>query len=166
MLLDSDKQWIQLIPGNITLSWIIVYWESFQSGLSESVEKQVRNWPFVRNMCRLKLMRVRQELWDGEKHYHLELRSLRFAIPLKDKRLNKNDDNKAPWIGLVQTPQYKAGLKERDKFERNFSEAQQWHGFGRCRYNWNSPIQDPSLFTAVTLKLKRTNICELAYPAS
>lgn len=91
---------------------------------------------------------------DGENHYYLELRGLHSAIRLKDTRLNKKDDNKAPWLKLINSPQYKAGLKERYKIERKFGEAKQWHGFGRCRYVGKVRFAVQSFLTAIMLNLK------------
>ena len=92
---------------------------------------------------------------DGENHYYLEQKELHSAIRLKDNRLNKKDDNKEPWLNLVKTPQYKAGLKERYKVERKFGEAKQWHGFGRCRYLGKTRFAIQAFFTAIMLNLKR-----------
>jgi IS5 family transposase len=92
---------------------------------------------------------------DGENHYHLELRGLHSAIHLKDTRTGKKDNNKAIWLELVKTPQYRQGLKERYKVERKFGEAKQGHGFGRCRYVGRERFAVQAFFTAIMLNLKR-----------
>lgn len=92
---------------------------------------------------------------DGENHYHLELRGLHSAIHLKDNRTTKKDDNKAIWLELLKTPQYRQGTKARYKVERKFGEAKQGHGFGRCRYIGRLSFAVQSFFTAIMLNLKR-----------
>jgi IS5 family transposase len=41
---------------------------------------------------------------DGDNHYHLELNGLHSAIRLKKTRISKKNDNKQPWLDLLQTP--------------------------------------------------------------
>ena len=67
----------------------------------------------------------------------------------------KKDNNKQIWLDLVETPQYKQGLKERYKIERKFGEAKQGHGFGRCRYVGKVRFAVQAFFTAIMLNLKR-----------
>jgi hypothetical protein len=67
----------------------------------------------------------------------------------------KKDDNKQPWLDLVKTPQYQAGLKERYKIEGKFGEAKQGHGLGRCRYLGKFGFAVQAFMTAIMLNLKR-----------
>ncbi len=92
---------------------------------------------------------------DGDNHFYLEQRGLHSAIHLNSMRLKKKDQNKEVWIELVQTPQYRQGLKERYKIERKFGEAKQWHGLGRCRYLGKVKFAVQAFFTAMALNLKR-----------
>jgi len=92
---------------------------------------------------------------DGNNHYYLELRGLHSAIHVKDNRIKKKDKNKEVWLTLIETPQYKQGLKERYKIERKFGEAKQGHGFGRCRYLGSTRFGVQSFLTAIMLNLKR-----------
>jgi len=92
---------------------------------------------------------------DGNNHYHLEMNGLHSAIRLKKTRISKQNDNKQPWLDLLQTPQYYAGLKERYKIERKFGEAKQGHGLGRCRYVGRSSFAVQAFLTAMMLNLKR-----------
>jgi len=63
--------------------------------------------------------------------------------------------NKQVWLELVQTPQYRQGLKERYKIEHKFGEAKQGHGLGRCRYLGETRFAVQAFFTAIMLNLKR-----------
>jgi IS5 family transposase len=92
---------------------------------------------------------------DGDNHYHLELRGLHSAIRLMRTRTEKKDANKQIWLDLIQTPQYRQGLKERYKIERKFGEAKQGHGLGRCRYFGKTKFAVQAFFTAIMLNLKR-----------
>ena len=92
---------------------------------------------------------------DGNNHYYLERNGLHSAIRLKKIRSTKKDDNKQPWLDLLQTPQYYAGLKERYKIERKFGEAKQGHGLGRCRYLGRLGFAAQAFLTAIMLNLKR-----------
>ncbi len=92
---------------------------------------------------------------DGENHFYLEQHGLHSAIRLKGNRLEKKDDNKAPWLELVQTSQYRQGLKERYKIERKFGEAKQGHGLGRCRYISRVGFAIQAFLTAIMLNVKR-----------
>jgi IS5 family transposase len=92
---------------------------------------------------------------DGDNHYYLELNDLHSAIHLKKTRTAKKDDNKQPWLELLKTPQYQAGLKERYKIERKFGEAKQGHGLGRCRYLGRLGFEVQAFMTAIMLNLKR-----------
>lgn len=92
---------------------------------------------------------------DGDNHYYLELNGLHSAIRLKKTRTSKKNDNKQPWLDLLQTPQYYAGLKERFKIERKFGEAKQGHGLGRCRYLGRLGFAVQAFLTVMMLNLKR-----------
>jgi IS5 family transposase len=92
---------------------------------------------------------------DGDNHYYLELNDLHSAISLKKTRTAKKDDNKQPWLELVKTPQYHAGLKERYKIERKFGEAKQGHGLGRCRYLGRLGFAAQAFMTVIMFNLKR-----------
>ena len=92
---------------------------------------------------------------DGENHFYLEQHGLHSAIRLKENRLGKKDDHKAPWRELVQTPQYRQGCKERYKVERKFGEAKQGHGLGRCRYLGRVGFTIQAFLTAIMLNVKR-----------
>ena len=92
---------------------------------------------------------------DGANHYYLTMLSLHSAIRLKKNRLGKKNNNKQPWLDLVKTPQYQAGLKERYKIERKFGEAKQGHGLGRCRYLGSFGFAVQAFMIAIMLNLKR-----------
>jgi len=92
---------------------------------------------------------------SGDNHYHLALRRLHSAIRLVRTRTQKKDANKQVWLDLIQTPQYRQGLKERYKIERKFGEAKQGHGLGRCRYLGKTRFAVQVFFTAIMLNLKR-----------
>jgi transposase, IS5 family len=92
---------------------------------------------------------------DGDNHYYLEQHGLHSAIHLKKTRISKKDNNKQPWLELIQTSQYRAGLKERYKIERKFGEAKQSHGLGRCRYLGKFGFTVQAFMTAIMLNLKR-----------
>jgi hypothetical protein len=57
---------------------------------------------------------------DGDTHYHLKAHGLQSTIHLKETHTEKKDPHKRVWLELVQTPQYKEGLKERYKIEGKF----------------------------------------------
>ena len=92
---------------------------------------------------------------DGENHLYLEIHGKHSAIHIKDNRLKKKDKNKQVWLDLVQTRQYREGLKERYQIERKFGEAKQGHGLGRCRYIGKVRFAVQAFFTAIMLNLKR-----------
>jgi len=92
---------------------------------------------------------------DGANHYYLQLRGLHSAIRLIRTRTEKKDANKQVWLDLIQTPQYRQGLKERYKIERKFGEAKQGHGLGRCRYIGKMKFAVQAFLTAIMLNLKR-----------
>jgi IS5 family transposase len=92
---------------------------------------------------------------DGNNHYYLQHRGLHSAICLKKTRTEKKDDNKEPWLALIETPQYQQGKKERFKIERKFGEAKQTHGLARCRYVGKMRFGVQAFLTAMMLNLKR-----------
>ena len=92
---------------------------------------------------------------DGDNHYHLELRGLHSAIRLKRNRTEKKDKNKEVWLALIESNQYKSGLKERYKIERKFGEAKQSHGLGRSRYVTKIRFTVQAYLTFIVLNLKR-----------
>ena len=92
---------------------------------------------------------------DGNNHYYLQHRGLHSAICLKKTRTEKKDDNKEPWLALIETPQYQQGKKERFKIERKFGEAKQTHGLARCRYLGKMRFGVQAFLTAMMLNLKR-----------
>ena len=92
---------------------------------------------------------------DGNNHFYLQHLNLQSAICLKDIRTKKKDANKQIWLEIIQSPAYKAGLKERYKIERKFGEAKQGHGLGRCRYLGLLRFGIQMFFTAIVLNLKR-----------
>jgi IS5 family transposase len=92
---------------------------------------------------------------DGNNHYYLQHRGLHSAICLKKTRTEKKDDNKEPWLALIETPQYQQGKKERFKIERKFGEAKQTHGLARCRYLGKMRFGVQAYLTAMMLNLKR-----------
>lgn len=92
---------------------------------------------------------------DGDNHYYLDLRGLYSAIRLQKTRIGKKNNNRQPWLDLLNTPQYHEGLQERYKIERKFGEAKQGHGFGRCRYLGSLGFAVQAFLTAIMLNLKR-----------
>jgi len=92
---------------------------------------------------------------DGENHEFLWSNHMHSAIRLNDYRTTKKDDNKGIWIALQQSPEYRAGLKERYKVERKFGEGKEQHGFRRCRYVGLLRFAVQGFLTVVTMNLKR-----------
>jgi IS5 family transposase len=92
---------------------------------------------------------------DGENHEFLWSHKMHSAIRLNDYRTTRKDDNKSIWIALQQTPEYRAGLKERYKVERKFGEAKEQHGLRRCRSIGLLRFAVQGFLTAITLNLKR-----------
>ena len=92
---------------------------------------------------------------DGENHEFLWSNNMHSAIRLSDYRTDKKDDNKGIWIELKQSPEYRAGLKERYKVEPKFGEAKEQHGLRRCRYIGLLRFAVQGFLTAVTMNLKR-----------
>ena len=92
---------------------------------------------------------------DGENHEFLWSHDLHSAIRLNDYRTNKRDDNKDIWIALQQSPEYRAGLKERYKVEPKFGEGKEQHGFRRCRSIGLLRFAVQGFLTVLTMNLKR-----------
>ena len=92
---------------------------------------------------------------DGENHYLLEISDLHSAIILNRYRTEKKDKNKQKWIDLRNSPEYKAGKRERYKIERKFGEAKQNHGLARCRHVGREGYMIQAYMTAIALNLKR-----------
>jgi IS5 family transposase len=92
---------------------------------------------------------------DGENHELLKGKGLKSALRLKRNRTQKKDSNKGPWQGLLEEPDYRAGLRESYKVERKFGEAKLSHGFRRCRYLGLMRYQVQSYLSAMVLNLKR-----------
>jgi len=109
---------------------------------------------------------------DSNNHYHLVSQKLHSALHLKKTRTEKMDSHKRVWLEMIETSQYKNGLKERYKIERKFGEAKQGHGFGRCRYLGKARYAVQTFLMAIVLNLKRmvklltgVNFKERAYAA-
>jgi len=92
---------------------------------------------------------------DGENHEFLWSNNMHSAIRLNDYRTDKKDDNKGIWIELKQSPEYRAGLKERYKVEPKFGEGKEQHGFQRCRYIGLLRFAVQGFLTVLTMNLKR-----------
>jgi len=92
---------------------------------------------------------------DGENHEFLWSNNMHSAIRLNDYRTDKKDNNKAIWIDLKQSPEYRAGLKERYKVEPKFGEGKEQHGFRRCRYIGLLRFAVQGFLTVLTMNLKR-----------
>ena len=92
---------------------------------------------------------------DGENHEFLHANNMHSAIRLNDYRTTKKDANKGIWIALQQSPEYRAGLKERYKVEPKFGEGKEQHGFRRCRYVGLLRFAVQGFLTVLTMNLKR-----------
>lgn len=92
---------------------------------------------------------------DGENHLYLQARGLKSALRLNRYRTQKQDGNKAPWLRLVEDPDYQRGLGERYKVERKFGEAKGAHGLARCRSLGLLRYGVQGYLTAMVLNLKR-----------
>lgn len=91
---------------------------------------------------------------DGENHEYLKLEHLGDALKLKKTRTEKKDDNKEPWLELIETNEYKEGLCNRYKIERKFGEGKTSHGLRRCRYLGEKKLHIQACLTAAVLNLK------------
>ena len=92
---------------------------------------------------------------DGENHELLKTKGLKSALRLKANRTQKKNGNKAPWLRLLQDPDYRARLRERYKVEQKFGEAKRCHGLRRCRYLGLARYGVQAYLTATVLNLKR-----------
>lgn len=92
---------------------------------------------------------------DGENHEFLWSNNMHSAIRLNDYRTAKKDGNKGIWIDLLQSAEYRRGLKERYKVERKFGEGKEQHGLRRCRYIGLLRFAVQGFLTAITLNVKR-----------
>jgi IS5 family transposase len=92
---------------------------------------------------------------DGDNHEFLWSHGMHSAIHLNDYRTDKKDDNKDIWIVLQQSPEYRAGLKERYKVEAKFGEAKEEHGFRRCRSVGLLRFAVQGFLTVLAMNLKR-----------
>ena len=92
---------------------------------------------------------------DGNNHYFLQLHDLHSAIRLLDFRTKPTNRHRDVWLGLKETPEYWAGLKERGRIEAKFGEAKERHGLRRCRSLGMMAFKAQSYLTAIALNLKR-----------
>jgi len=91
---------------------------------------------------------------DGENHEILKDKNLGDALRLKKTRTEKKNPNKAPWLKLQATKEYKEGLKVRYKIEQKFGEGKNGHGLRRCRYLGEKKYHLQACLTAISLNLK------------
>jgi len=91
---------------------------------------------------------------DGDNHTFLNNEEMGDAIRIKGTRLTKKDKNKGPWLRLVESNDYKQGLKVRYKIERKFGEAKKHHGFSRAKYRSLKKYRLQTTFTFMALNLK------------
>jgi hypothetical protein len=92
---------------------------------------------------------------DTANHLFLKMKKIKSAIRLNDYRLEKKDDNKEPWVELVQTPEYRAGLAKRGRIEPKFGEAKTEHGLRRCRHVGLRSFALQAKLTVLAMNLKR-----------
>lgn len=92
---------------------------------------------------------------DGNNHYFLELQKLHSAIRLNDFRTAPTNQHRAIWLGLKQSPEYRAGLKTRGRIEAKFGEGKTRHGLRRCRGVGMLAFRAQSYLTAIAMNLKR-----------
>jgi transposase, IS5 family len=92
---------------------------------------------------------------DGDLHDLLWTLHKHSALRLNKKRTTKKDPNKGPWVKLLASPFYQAGLKVRFRIERKFGEGKAWHGFDRCRYRGIDRYKVQSFLTFMLLNIKR-----------
>lgn len=91
---------------------------------------------------------------DGENHELLKIKNYGDAIKLVKTRTEKKNSNKAPWIKLKGSKDYRQGLKVRYKIEQKFGEAKLNHGLTRCRYLGEKKYHLQACLTAISLNLK------------
>jgi len=92
---------------------------------------------------------------DSANHFFLTTKKLTSAIRLNGYRLEKQDNNKEPWLAMVQTQEYWAGLAQRGRIEGKFGEAKNQHGLGRCRHVGMRSFALQAKLTVLTMNLKR-----------
>ncbi len=92
---------------------------------------------------------------DGNNHYFLELQKLHSAIRLYDIRTAVTNRHRDIWLALKQTPEYRAGLRQRGRIEAKFGEAKTRHGLRRCRYIGMLAFQVQSYLNAIAMNMKR-----------
>jgi len=92
---------------------------------------------------------------DSDNHWLLWDKGIHSAIHLNEYRTKKKDENKAVWLEVLGTEEYKQGQKERYKIERKFGEAKEGHGLRRCRYVGLVGYAIQGFLTAIALNLKR-----------
>jgi IS5 family transposase len=103
---------------------------------------------------------------DGDNHCFLKAKKLHSAIRLNKGRFEKNDPNKAPWIKLRQTPEYREGLQVRSWIEPKFGEAKEQHRFRRCHGVGLPAFKVQGLMTAITMNIKRIVLLVTGTPFS
>lgn len=91
---------------------------------------------------------------DGENHEILAHKELGDALRLKKTRTEKKNPNKEPWLKLIETKEYKEGLKVRFKIEQKFGEGKENHSLRRCRYLGGKKYHLQACLTAIVLNLK------------
>lgn len=91
---------------------------------------------------------------DGENHEILKDKSLGDALKLNKIRTEKKNPNKAPWLKLEASKEYRQGLRVRYKIEQKFGEGKSGHGLRRCRYLGEKKYHLQACLTAISLNLK------------
>lgn len=78
------------------------------------------------------------------------------AVALRTTRCNqKSKKNSAKWEDHKKMPFYKKALGLRYKIEAAFGQVKQWQRFGKCRYFGLNKFMFQSIFTFLTMNLKR-----------
>jgi len=92
---------------------------------------------------------------DGNNHESLKAKNLVSAIQLKKTRIEKKDQNKAPWLKMISSKRYQYSVKKRKEIEKKFGEEKKHHGFGRCRYLGLDKYAIQAYLTTMVVNLKR-----------
>jgi transposase, IS5 family len=92
---------------------------------------------------------------DTANHLFLRLKKIKSAIRLNNYRLEKKDAHKEPWLKLVQSPEYQAGLAQRGRIEAKFGEGKAHHGLGRCQHVGLKSFARQAKLTVLAMNLKR-----------
>jgi transposase, IS5 family len=92
---------------------------------------------------------------DSDNHCFLGEKKVKSAIRLQDYRLEKKDDNKEPWVKMVQSPEYQDGLEKRRLIEPKFGEAKTEHGLRRCTHVGLRAFARQAKLTVLAMNLKR-----------